>query len=138
MACNWNPAMAKDDDFWLNDHSYSTYIDGWKRDTDFGFVAEIEGEPVGGVWARYFAADDAGWGFVNEQTPEVSIGTSPGHRGAGIGRSLLEAIIGVAPGDLSLSVEDGNPAIRLYQAVGFVAVGRFGNSTTMVRPGAGV
>ena len=33
---------------------------------------------------------------------------------------------------LSLSVEDGNPARRLYERVGFEVVGRTGGSDTML------
>jgi hypothetical protein len=34
---------------------------------------------------------------------------------------------------VSLSVSDGNPARRLYERAGFVAVATTGDSTTMVR-----
>ena len=57
-------------------------------------------------------------------------------RGPGVGRRLLVALIETARQRgrraLSLSVEDGNPAVRLYAEVGFRAVSRDGNSTTML------
>ena len=46
--------------------------------------------------------------------------------------ALLNAMLAAAPGDLSLSVEDGNPAEELYRKSGFVPVGRVGNATTML------
>jgi GNAT superfamily N-acetyltransferase len=85
------------------------------------------------VWWRYFTAEVPGYGFVSEDVPEIGIGVVEGRRGEGIGRALLNAIIAASTGDLSLSVEDGNPAAELYRKSGFVAVGRFGDATTMLR-----
>ena len=56
-----------------------------------------------------------------------------GRRGEGIGRALMNVMLAASTTDLSLSVEDGNPAIELYRKSGFVPVGRVGDSTTMLR-----
>ena len=114
------------------DELLEKYLGGWKRHNDVGFVVETEGKPVGGVWLRYFGAADPGYGFVDEQTPELTIGVLKGYRGRGVGRMLMQAAVDAAVESLSLSVEDGNPAVHLYKELGFVAVGRVGNSTTMV------
>lgn len=132
-AADWNPATAHGEQHWRADPMLAKYLGGWKRHNDFGFVVEREREPIGAVWLRYFTADDPGYGFVDEHTPELSIGVVEAFRGTGIGRTLMQAAVDAAPGALSLSVEDGNRAIRLYEEFGFVAVGRVGNSTTMVR-----
>ncbi len=81
---------------------------------------------------RYFTAAGPGFGFVDEQIPELSIGVHEGLRGQGVGRALMRAATEAAPDRLSLSVEDGNRAIHLYESLGFVPVGREGNSTTML------
>ena len=59
-----------------------------------------------------------------------------GSRGRGVGTALLAAAVEEAwrrglPA-LSLSVEDGNPARRLYERCGFTVVGRSGDSDTML------
>jgi len=81
-------------------------------------------------------ADDPGYGFVDAQTPEITIGVVPSWRGKGVGRRLLTALIDVAGADshsaLSLSVEEDNYAFRLYESLGFRTVGRVGNAWTMV------
>jgi ribosomal protein S18 acetylase RimI-like enzyme len=58
----------------------------------------------------------------------------PEHRGQGVGRLLLNHLIARASTQyaaLSLSVDPQNPAMRLYQTVGFAVVGSSGTSLTM-------
>ncbi len=71
------------------------YVTGWPRPGDIGMVAE-DGPPVGAAWLRLLPEQDPGYGFVDEQTPELSIGVVPTQRGRGIGSLLLEALIEAA------------------------------------------
>jgi GNAT superfamily N-acetyltransferase len=92
----------------------------------FGWVATAQEAPVGVVWGRHFSADAPGFGFVRADVPELSVCVLPGYRGAGLGTALVGAAVTEAvrrslPG-LSLSVEDGNPARRLYERLGFAPV----------------
>lgn len=103
---------------------------------DFG-VAAVEGDAVQAVaWVVFLPADDPGYGFVDESTPELGITAFEGHRGRGLGSAVLDAVIDEArrrgvPG-ISLSVEDGNRARHLYERAGFRVVGRNGNADTML------
>ena len=133
IAADWNPAHQRGADHWRADPTFQKYIGGFPRPTDLGFIAVREVQDVGAIWSRYFTADDPGYGFVNEQTPELGIGVVAGRRGEGIGRALMNVMLAASTTDLSLSVEDGNPAIELYRKSGFAEVGRVGNSTTMLR-----
>ncbi|MBN9238082.1 MAG: hypothetical protein BGO97_00250 [Micrococcales bacterium 70-64] len=133
IAMDWNPSTARGAAHWREDATFQQYLGGFPRPTDFGLVAEREGEQAGAVWWRYFTADEPGYGFVSDEIPELGMGVVEGRRGEGIGRALLTAIIAAAKGGLSLSVEDGNPAEELYRKQGFVPVGRVGDSTTMLR-----
>lgn len=132
IAADWNPEAVKGAEFWHADPTFQKYLAGFPRDTDLGFIAEREGQDAGAVWSRYFTAADPGYGFVAEDIPELSIGVVAGRRGEGIGRALLNAMLAASPVSLSLSVEDGNPALELYRKSGFVPVGRVGNATTML------
>ena len=119
----------------------SRYVVGWPRAGDGGLVAEAAGNgdrdrSVGATWYRVMAPDDPGYGFVDAETPEITIGVVPSWRGRGVGRRLLVALLDVARADghgaLSLSVEEDNGARRLYESVGFRSVDKVGNAWTMV------
>lgn len=93
---------------------------------DFGIVAEVAGEPIGVVWAQYLGAEDPGYGFVDEATPELCLWVVSSSRGFGVGRGLLRAQQAKARrrgiARLSLSVEPDNFAAQLYAAEGFAPV----------------
>jgi ribosomal protein S18 acetylase RimI-like enzyme len=95
---------------------------------DFGFIAEKEDKTlVGAVWARLFSEEDKGYGFVSEEIPELAIAVVPEFRGYGAGTKLMQRLIEEARHQkfpaLSLSVYRRNPALRLYQRLGFVDAG---------------
>jgi ribosomal protein S18 acetylase RimI-like enzyme len=80
-----------------------------------------------------------GYGFVDERTPELTIGVDTAARGRGVGTALLDALhrLAVEHGfeQLSLSVEPHNAARRLYERAGYREVGvDAGGSITMVKP----
>ncbi len=59
----------------------------------------------------------------------------PSHQGSGLGRRVVEAVIATARTSglpVRLSVLDGNPARRLYERLGFQAVGHAGNETVFL------
>jgi GNAT superfamily N-acetyltransferase len=49
--------------------------------------------PIGAAWRRCFPARDPGYGFVDAQIPELSIGVVRERRGLGVGFRLLGAVI---------------------------------------------
>ena len=89
-------------------------------------IAVEEAFPVGAAWYRLFRRDQPGYGFVDERTPELAIAVVPSKRGHGIGEQLLTSLIERARESgydaLSLSVEPGNPARKLYERHGFRCV----------------
>jgi ribosomal protein S18 acetylase RimI-like enzyme len=102
------------------------YVNGWGRPGDRSLLALDEFVPVGAAWYRLFGATDAGFGFVDEQTPELAIAVVPSRRGRGFGHQLLAALLDCARKDgfeaISLSVAKDNPAVHLYKDSGFEPV----------------
>lgn len=102
----------------------------------FGSVSTAGDDPTGVVWATVFPADAPGYGYVRADVPELSVCVLPGYRGAGVGTGLVEAAVSEArrrslPA-LSLSVEEGNPARRLYERLGFRPAAPAGSPGTLV------
>jgi GNAT superfamily N-acetyltransferase len=100
----------------------AAHLAGWQRPTDFGIIAEQGGVVVGAAWARQFSCDEQPIFYVDEQTPEVSIGVKENLRGQGVGDLLLRGLRSEAEQrgvGLCLNVHDTNPAVRLYEKIGF-------------------
>jgi GNAT superfamily N-acetyltransferase len=99
------------------------YVNAWGRPGDRCLIALDHFHEVGAAWYRLYKESDPGYGFVDEQTPELTIGVVPSRRGKGIGSELLDALLEKARGDgykrLSLSVERTSPAVHLYESRGF-------------------
>jgi ribosomal protein S18 acetylase RimI-like enzyme len=111
------------------------YVERWGRPGDTALIAIQDFQRVGAAWFRLFKADDPGYGFVDEQTPELSIAIVPSKRGTGLGSELLDALLDRARADgyhaISLSVEKDNPAAALYERHGFERVGEDDGAWTM-------
>ena len=102
------------------------YVRDWGRRGDRSLIVFDDYVPVGAAWYRLFTRDDAGFGFVDEQTPELAIAVVPSRRGRGFGHELLTNLLQCARKDgfdaISLSVAKDNPAVGLYESCGFERV----------------
>jgi GNAT superfamily N-acetyltransferase len=111
------------------------YVQNWGRPGDAGVVAMEGPHAYGAAWYRLFTANEPGFGFVDERTPELTIAVVPSRRGKGAGRELLEAL-------LEQAREDGHPAVSLstgpaqrayYEHFGFEPVRETPHAVTMVK-----
>ena len=108
----------------LQDPALSKYLADWGKDEfDIALVLEDRGQLIGAIWGRLFTLGNKGFGFVDEQTPELGMAIRAAYRNRGLGSQLLDQIaekyrlLGIK--SLSLSVDKANPAVRLYQRAGF-------------------
>ncbi|WP_232275175.1 GNAT family N-acetyltransferase [Paenibacillus sp. 481] len=113
------------------------YVADWGRTGDVGFIAQNEkGERIGSITCRLFAEPNKGFGYVDEQTPELGMAIATAYRGQGIGTALMSALFAEAKQQgvkaLSLSVDPHNQVVRMYKRFGFKEVEVVGTSVTMV------
>jgi ribosomal protein S18 acetylase RimI-like enzyme len=115
------------------------YVKGWGRPGDTALIAVDDGFPVGAAWYRLFRRDQPGYGFVDEETPELAIAVVPNRRGRGIGDALLTELYERAKQDgytaVSLAAErDNQPLVSYYeQKHGFERVHEDGSDSVTMR-----
>ena len=90
---------------------------------DRAVVAVIEGKVIGACWLR--TTDE--YGHIDDETPSLSASLYAPYRGRGIGsammRQMLDELRRAGYPRASLSVQKENPAVRLYERLGFRIVG---------------
>ncbi len=135
-AAYWRGTDLPEIELGLSTPQLSKLLSDWGRKGDTAVVAEDESTAIGAAWFRFWDDANHSFGYVSSEVPELAIGVAMEHRGRGVGRKLIQALIceaadaGIAR--ISLSVERDNPALHLYESVGFKVIGHGGNPCTMV------
>jgi len=111
------------------------YVRNWGRPGDAGVIALEGAHAYGAAWYRLFTADEPGFGFVDEKTPELTIAVVPSRRGKGAGKELLEALLERARADgfkaVSLSTDERQ--VPWYEGFGFETVAATPHAVTMIK-----
>ncbi len=107
------------------------YVEGWGKAGDLGVLAvDGSGETVGAGWVRLLEHNFHARNHAAENIPELVLGVRPALRGEGIGTALMQALIAACHGHypaIVLSVRQVNPALHLYERLGFVTVEEIAN-----------
>jgi GNAT superfamily N-acetyltransferase len=115
----------------------SCYVDNWGRRGDTALIAMDAGHSVAAGWYRLFTAAAHGYGFLDEQTPELTVAVVPSRQGEGIGQELLAALLARALAQgfsgLSAAVERDHPERVSLLEQGFEPVSESGTTVTMRR-----
>ena len=102
------------------------YYRGFGAPGEIAVTAEDAGVIVGIAWLRFFGAENKGYGYYDESTPELSVSVKPEYRGRGVGGEMLARLEQAAADNgaaaISLSVNTDNPAVRLYRRMGYKVV----------------
>jgi len=108
-----------------NQFYLARYVQGWGRVGDMGFIASIGKVPIGSAWLRLWSGDNRGFGYIDDEIPELVMAVIPQYRGKGVGTRLLFQILAAAEDyfpALGLNVRADNPVVSLYTRMGFLKV----------------
>jgi ribosomal protein S18 acetylase RimI-like enzyme len=113
----------------------SKYIENWGNNGDFGLIIYDNDEQIGAIWCRLFREDHKGYGFVDSNTPEISMVIKENYRNRGFGTKLMKQLFLFATEKgyktLSLSVDKRNRAFEFYKRMGFEIVGELDTAYTL-------
>jgi GNAT superfamily N-acetyltransferase len=110
------------------------YVSNWGRRGDAGVMALEGPHAYGAAWFRLFTEDEPGFGFVDEETPELTIAVVPSRRGKGAGAELLNALLARAreEGYSAVSLSTSKEQTEFYERYGFETVRETPHAVTMV------
>jgi GNAT superfamily N-acetyltransferase len=115
----------------------SRYVDGWGRAGDTAVISAEGTNRWGAAWFRRFPSAARGYGFVDDETPELTIAVVPSKRRHGVGQELLDGLLDRARSEgvakLSLSVQRGSDAVAFYERNGFTQASESDGALTMLR-----
>ncbi len=114
-----------------------SYVKDFGQKHDLGFIIESDRKPVGAIWMRLFSEEQKGYGFVDNETPELSMAINADFRNQGFGKKLLEKMFlklqESGYKQVSLSVDKRNFAYQLYLKCGFEERQIEGNTVVMIK-----
>lgn len=117
----------------INNPQIYIYINNFGDKNDCGVVAEQDGKIVGAAWTRIIPA----YGHIDDETPELAMSVLPEYRNKGIGTKMLKKLFELLSQrgykQTSLSVQKANPALRLYERMGYKVVRENTEDFIMVR-----
>ena len=101
----------------------AVYISGFgKQEGDTAVVSVMDDKIIGCAWARIM--ND--YGHLEEGMPSIAISVLPAYRNQGVGTALLTGLFNRLQKQgyqaVSLSVQKANPAMHLYERLGFETV----------------
>lgn len=121
----------------INRPELSCYFEAFGESGDYCLIAEFDNEVVGACWVRLFKGIQKGYGYINDDIPELCMSVFPVFRNKGIGTKLFTQMLadlkiqGYA--EVSLSVDKANYAYRMYMRFGFSIHHEDDKSATMIK-----
>jgi ribosomal protein S18 acetylase RimI-like enzyme len=99
------------------------YYKDWGNTDDIAYLIENNSEIIAGIWLRLFDITNKGYGFVDDETPELAIAVKNKYRSNGLGTKLMSLLLNdpkvLEYNSISLSVDKSNRAVNLYLKYNF-------------------
>jgi ribosomal protein S18 acetylase RimI-like enzyme len=100
------------------------YVKNWGQQGDFGLISTLASnhQPIGAAWLRLLTGENQGYGYIDDETPELAIAILPEYRNQGVGTELLRNLITISQTmyrGICLSIRMDNPAFNLYKKLGW-------------------
>ena len=92
---------------------------------DLGLYAMVDNTIAGAIWTRKLNIEHNSNGFVDEDTPILSMAVLPKFRMNGIGSAMMEQFLQEAAAlypQISVSIVQDSKAVKFYEKFGFVKV----------------
>jgi ribosomal protein S18 acetylase RimI-like enzyme len=129
----------------IEEPNLKKYYENWGRTGDIGVLAMVYGGPyqsyiqdfpVGAAWSRLFTKENPSYGFIDENTPEITIAAKKEYQSKGIGQKLMNKLIEANQKagfqQLSLSVDTQSSVKNWYLKLGFEIIKTEGTAHTML------
>ena len=121
---SWYKGELPHDIIYTNPKLYNAIKNFGNKPHDYCLVAEVDYKVVGAVWASI--AEE--YGYINDNTPSLSISLYKKYRNVGIGSELLRQMLkylksaGYKQVSLGVSKENSH-ALHIYKKIGFEIIG---------------
>lgn len=122
----YNAVIHPEDDLLDTDvvynEQYHKYIKDFGREGDFALVCD-DGRVSGIIWTRLFKKEDESFGYIDDETPELTLSVLAGYNEQAIGKELLELLFNELKirgyKQVSVSIAKDNDIFDVYELVGF-------------------
>lgn len=123
----YNAVIHPEDDLLDTDvvyeKQYHKYIKDFGREGDFALVCDDDGRVSGIIWTRLFKEEDDSFGYMDDETPELTLSVLAGYNEQAIGKELLELLFNELKirgyKQVSVSIAKDNEIYDVYELVGF-------------------
>lgn len=121
----------------VDEPSFKKYYTEWSLNKDIGIILSLNNQQIGACWSRTFTKEKPSYGFIDEKIPEITIALKKQFHNQGFGTKLLLELFKrnkrAGFNELSLSVDQESPALRLYKRLGFELYQTEGTAFTMIK-----
>ncbi|GLR18384.1 GNAT family N-acetyltransferase [Portibacter lacus] len=121
----------------LQQKEIARYYENWDSKKEIGFIVRYEDKDIGAIWCRKLPYYNQGYGYVDDNVPEMGLAVFYEYRGRGLGQLLMDHLFSRLKHNgetaVSLYVHNNNPAKRAYTRNGFLPVRREDNNLIMLK-----